>query len=46
MIRDSLLEVVAAITGAALTVDNALAAPAANIEFLMNSRRENSVDVF
>jgi hypothetical protein len=41
-----LLGVVAAFTGTALTVDKALAAPAANIEFLMNSRRENRVDVF
>jgi hypothetical protein len=45
-IRDSLPDVVAAFTGPALTVDRALAAPVANIEFLMNSRRENSVDVF
>jgi hypothetical protein len=41
-----LLDVLAAFSGAALTADKAPAAPAANIEFLMNSRRENRVDVF
>jgi hypothetical protein len=41
MIRDSLPEAVAALTDTALTADKAPAALAVNIEFFMNSRREN-----